>query len=125
MTVIGRRFDYERLPFTVTKAAAPTLTSITPNSGARGTNVPVTLTGTNLTGGTITVSGTGVTVSNPTVVSPTQITATLNIGNTATLGALNVSVVTPGGTSGNVTFTTTAPPAPTLTNMSPTTGVRE
>ncbi|MGE5644760.1 MAG: DUF4082 domain-containing protein, partial [Acidobacteriota bacterium] len=53
--------------FTVSAAAAPTLTAVNPASGVRGTTVPVTLTGTNfVSGATVAVSGTGVTVSGVT-----------------------------------------------------------
>jgi hypothetical protein len=106
-------------------AAAPTLTSIVPNSGLRGTSVPVTLTGTNLTGAfLINVTGTGVTVSNLVVVSATSVTATFTISTTALTTARNVTVSTPGGTSNPVTFTVTAPPVPTLTSITPTSGSR-
>ena len=51
-------------------APVPTLTAISPNSGAANSTVSVTLTGTALSSATaITVSGTGVTVSGLTVVS--------------------------------------------------------
>ena len=54
--------------FTVNLPApgAPTLTSVTPNQGIRGTTVAVTLTGTNFVVGatTVNVSGGGVTVTN-------------------------------------------------------------
>ena len=77
--------------------AAPTLTSIAPAAGARGAAVPVTLTGTNLTGTTaVTVSGTRITVSAITVVNPTTVTATFTIAGNAALGARTVSVTTPG-----------------------------
>ena len=109
----------------LSSVAAPTLTSIVPNTGLRGTAVPVTLTGTNLTGAfAVNVSGTGVTVSNVVAVSATTVTATFTIGNTATLGARNVTASTPGGVTNAVTFTVTAPPAPTLTSIAPTSGVR-
>src|SRR5205807_1981711 len=53
-----------------TTTGPPTLTSIAPTSGARSTIVPVTLTGTNLTGATaVNVSGTGITVGALTVTS--------------------------------------------------------
>jgi hypothetical protein len=108
--------------FTVT---APTLASIAPVSGLRGTSVPVTFTGTGLTGATaVNVSGTGITVTGLTVVSDTDVTATFVITGTATLSARNVSIVTPGGTTGNVTFTVTAPAAPMLTAIAPSTGIR-
>jgi len=105
--------------FTVVR---PTLTSITPNTGVRGTSVPVTLTGTNLAGATgLTGLGTGVTVATGTftVVNPTTITATLNITTTASTGSRNVAVVTTSnGTSTTATFTVQGP---TLTSIAPNT----
>jgi len=84
----------------------PVLTSITPASGTHGTAVPVTLTGTNLTGVTaVTVSGTGVTVSNVTGVNSTTITATFTISSTAAQTQRLVYVTTsPGGSSNNIEF---------------------
>jgi hypothetical protein len=105
--------------------APPTLTSIAPNTGLRGTAVPVTLTGTNLTGAfAVTITGTGVTVSSLTVVNDTTVTATFTIANLAATGARSVRVSTPGGITNPVTFTVTAPPAPTLTSIAPTSGAR-
>src|SRR6266550_521703 len=102
-------------------ASAPTLTSIAPSSRAQGTTGTVTLTGTNLTGATaVTVSGTGVTAGALTV-TPTTVTTTFTITATAALGARTVSVTTPGGTSNTVTFTVTAPQG-TLTFTSATNG---
>jgi len=84
----------------------PTLTSISPSSGVQGTNVPVTLTGTNfVSGATVNFSGAGVIVSNVVVASGTSITATFQISATAALGAQNVSVTTSAGSTSNVTFT--------------------
>src|SRR2546429_2742784 len=88
----GGAFDIGAVEFAGTTTAAPTLTSIAPASGARGTAVPVTLTGTNLTGATsVNVSGTGVTVGALTVTS-TTVTTTFTITATATLSARTVSV---------------------------------
>jgi hypothetical protein len=102
-----------------------TLTSITPNTGAQGTVVNVTLTGTGLTlASAVNVSGTGITVSNVLAVNATTVTATFTIASTATLGARNVTVTTPAGTSNAVTFTVIAPPAPTLTSITPNTEIR-
>ena len=85
---------------------APTLASISPNSGARGSSVSVTLTGTNLSSTvSVNVSGSGVTVSSFRVVSPTSVTATFTISGTAATGGRNVSITTVGGTTGNRTFT--------------------
>src|SRR5579862_4788784 len=102
----------------------PTLSSISPNSGVQGQSVPITLTGTNfVAGATIGVSGLGITVSNTTVVSATQITATFTIAGNAATGAQNVTVTTSGGTSGTQAFTVNLAP-PTLTSISPNSGVQ-
>jgi hypothetical protein len=105
---------------------APTLTAITPASGAASTVIPVTLTGTNFTtGSSVAISGTGVTASNVTRVSATQLTANFAIANSATLGARTVTVTSAGGTSGSATFTVTAaPPPPALSSINPTNGGR-
>ena len=113
------------ITFTLQAPPAPTLTSITPNTGLRGSAVPVTLTGANLTGATaITVSGNGVTVSNLVVVNSTSVTATFTIAANATLGNGTVSITTPGGTTNAITFTLQAPPAATLTLIAPSSGSR-
>jgi hypothetical protein len=99
----------------------PTLASVSPNSGVQGTAVPVTLTGTNfVSGATVNVSDSGVTVSNVSVVSATQITAAFTIASSATLGAANVTVTTTGGTSGAVTFAIAASVPPITVTLSAT-----
>jgi large repetitive protein len=99
----------------VAQAAPPTLASIAPNTGLQGaTNLPVSLTGTNLGGATaVTVSGTGVTCG-VTGSTSTTVAANCSITAGATTGARAVSVTTPGGTSNTVTFTVTAPPPGTV-----------
>jgi Bacterial Ig domain len=111
--------------FIVTLPPPPALSSISPSSGTRGTTVPVTLTGTNLTGGTVNVSGGGINVTNV-VVNPTgtQITANFVIGSGAATGSRNVTVTAAGQTSNNVSFQVNLPPAPTLSSISPTQGTR-
>ncbi|HVO61600.1 MAG TPA: Ig-like domain-containing protein [Terriglobales bacterium] len=111
------------LTFTVTNPGAPTLGSISPNTGARGTTVPVTFTGTNFTlGSTITVApGSGITVNSINVVNTTTITANFVITNGASLSARTVRVNSLGGTSNGVTFTVQGP---TLSSVSPNTGAR-
>ena len=97
----------------------PTLTSVSPSSGAPGANVPVTLTGTNFIAPvTVIVSGSGVTPASVNVVSSTSITATFQIDPAAALAGYSVSVQTTNGTSGGATFTV-AQPTPTLTSISP------
>ncbi len=104
-------------------ALPPTLTSISPSSGARGATIGVTLSGTNLASASaVTVSGTGVTCA-VTSSTATSVAASCTIASTATTGTRTVNVTTPGGTSGNVNFTVTAP-APVLTSISPTSGAR-
>ena len=104
---------------------APTLSSINSSGGAPGTSVPVTLTGSNfiagaIAGATVYANNAGITVSNIAVVSATQITATLTIAAGAS-GTTNVVVFTSGGTSNPVTFTIVPPP--TLSSISPSSGV--
>jgi hypothetical protein len=105
---------------------APTLTTISPASGAASTVVPVTLTGTNFTtGSTVAISGSGVSAGNVIRVSATQLTASFAVANSAALGDRTVSVTSAGGTSGTVTFTVTAPPPPpALSGISPANGGR-
>jgi hypothetical protein len=116
-------------PLTFTVAVVPTLASISPNTGTRGTAVDVTLTGTNLTGATsVNVSGTGsgaITAGTLTV-SPdgTTLKTRLTIPSGATLNGHTVSVTTPAGTTGNVNFTVTNPAPPTLISVSPSSGQR-
>ncbi len=105
-------------------STGPTLTSVSPNSGAQGTTVPVTLTGTNfISGATVNTNNNGVSVSSVSVLSATQITATFTIAGNATPGPTNVTVTTTGGTSNAVTFTITSG-APTITSITPNSGVQ-
>ena len=107
------------------RAVAPTLLSISPVNGLRNSVVPVTLSGTHLSGTTaVTVSGAGITVSGIAVASDSTVTATFTISSSATLSARTVSVTTPGGASGNVTFTVLAASLPTLTSIVPVSGAR-
>ncbi len=112
------------VPFTVVVPPVPTLASITPNSGNRGSSTPVTLVGTNFTAGStvaIAAPAGGVTITGVTVVNSTTITATITSTGTAALGARNITVTTPGGTSNAVTFTVKAA---VLTSIAPNTGAR-
>jgi IPT/TIG domain-containing protein len=89
----------------------PTVASITPTSGSRGTSVPVTITGTGLNGATSVTAGSGVTATI-TSIDPagTSLNATFAVSAGAGLTTRNVRVVTPGGTTASnaaVTFTVT------------------
>ena len=93
--------------FTVNAAPAPkpTLSSLAPNAARRGATVTVTLTGMNFTSpATVKVSGSEVAVSKVAVVSPTAITATFQVGRTATRTPRQVSVSTAAGTSNSLPF---------------------
>ena len=107
--------------FTVT-SGAPTLSGVSPSSGALGQAEVVTLTGTLFAAGAmIGLSGTGITVSNVMVVSSTSITATFTIAANAPTGAQNVTVTTAIGTSGTQAFTVNLLP-PTVTSTNPANG---
>jgi hypothetical protein len=75
--------------------AAPTLASIDPNTGPTTGGTVVTITGTNLNGASAVKFGAN-NATSFTFVSATQITATSPAGS---LGAVYVTVTTPGGTS--------------------------
>jgi hypothetical protein len=83
----------------------PTVASITPASGARGTTVPVTITGNGLNGATSVTAAppggggpNGLTISAPVVnAAGTSLTVNITISGTAGLSTRNVRVNTPGG----------------------------
>ena len=77
-------------------SAAPTLTSLSPTQGARGTTVAVTLTGTNFVVGatTVNVSGSGVTVTNVTVSGRTPQTARVSRRTSPTAAAISGTSLT-------------------------------
>ena len=92
---------------------APTVTGLSPTSGPTTGGSSVTIAGTNLAGATaVTFGGANATITGNT---PTQITATAPVGST---GSVNVTVTTPGGTSGPATYTYVA--APLANNVSAT-----
>jgi hypothetical protein len=90
------------LIFNVT-VTPPVLTNIAPNTGAAGTTVPVTITGTALTGATLNLPP-GFTLSGVPVVTTTSIKATLVIAATIAEGPQNITVTTLGGLSNALTF---------------------
>jgi hypothetical protein len=84
---------------------APTLTALSPNSASAGASVPVTITGSNFNTDVVINAGSNITVSNVTLVSTTQMTATFTVAAGAAPGARNVIVSTPGGTTPPLSFT--------------------
>jgi hypothetical protein len=108
-----------------TTVAPPTITSVSPSEGCQGQTLDVTITGTYFTGATSVSFGSGVTVNSFTVDSSTQITASISISASATLGPRNVSVTTPGGTGTLASgFTVVAPTRPAVTGVSPSQGTQ-
>jgi sugar lactone lactonase YvrE len=112
----------------------PTLTSLSPSSGVQGTTLTVTFTGKGFSGGSscstgetkVTISGTGVTATDVKVNSDTSVTAKFTIEAAAAPGARNVTVTTADGTTKAQQFTVTLPipKTPTLTSISPASGLR-
>lgn len=93
---------------TYTYVAAPTVTSMSPESGPVAGGTTVTLTGTDLTGATTAIGGNQVATTSHTATSLTFTTPAAQAGPTV------VTVTTPGGSAAAGTFTYLAPrpPAP-------------
>jgi autotransporter-associated beta strand protein len=99
-------------------APAPVVAGISPNSGPDAGGTLVTITGTGFTGATAVDFGTTA-ATNVTVVNNTTITADSPAGS----GVVDVTVITPAGTSATSSadqFTYIA--APTVTGLNPTSG---
>ena len=84
--------------FTVNQSP-PTIASVSPSHGVQGQTLNVAITGTRFTGTASISFGPGITIKNFTVSSPTQVTATIDIGCEAAAGPRDFSVTTPGGTT--------------------------
>ncbi len=116
------RFDIGAVEFQGA-VAPPAFTSITPNSGYRGTQVSVTITGNHLSGTTsVTVGGGGVSVTNMVATNDTTITATFTISATALTGGHSLTITTPGGTATPAAAFTVR--APNVTGIVPDSGER-
>jgi len=116
--------------FTITMPLAPTVTSIMPNTGIRGTSVNIpNLAGSNfVSGATAKLTRTGdpdIDATGVTVVSSTQITCTFPIPSGATTGLWDVVVTNPDTQFGTLTngFMVMYP-APTVTSILPVSGNR-
>jgi Domain of unknown function (DUF1929)/Legume lectin domain/Chitobiase/beta-hexosaminidase C-terminal domain/PKD domain len=115
---------------TVATAPAPTLSSVSPNTGQQGkTNVTVVLTGSNFLSSPSCSFGPGTTINSCTYNSSTKITASINILASATVGARNVTVTNTDSQNSTLTngFTVqagTANPPPTITSVSPNVGTQ-
>ncbi len=96
----------------------PTLTAVSPIAGLPGT-ASVTITGTNFTVDSAVDFG-GVAATGVTVLSATRIICT----DPVSTGTVDVTVVTPSGTSTSTTNLFTFILPPTLTSISPTSGIQ-
>jgi hypothetical protein len=101
---------------------APTVTSISPNSGTINGGTGVTITGTGFLGGaTVSVGGTAAT--GVTVVSSASITAATAAHPAGIVDVVVTNSDTQSGTlTQGFTYTTVSNPAPTVTGISPTSG---
>jgi hypothetical protein len=100
---------------TVTVPVVPTISSVSPSSGAPGASLTVTLMGTNFQAGASASFGAGVTVTSTTVVSSSQLSVGLAIAAAAALGPRDVTVTNPDGQSAiRPGGFTVAPAPPTL-----------
>ncbi|MGP8252223.1 MAG: IPT/TIG domain-containing protein, partial [Terracidiphilus sp.] len=106
--------------FNYTVPPPPTVSGVSPASGTSVGGTTVTVSGANFLGATAVafgLTGTAFTVTNP-----TTITATSPPGS---VGTVDVTVATPGGTSATNTsdqYTYFEPPPPTVTAVTPTGG---
>ena len=106
--------------FTITMsgpAPPPSVNSVNPNSGAQSQSLPsVIISGSNFQSGATCNFGAGITVNSCTFNSATQLTASISISSTATVGSRNVTVTNPDNQTGTLTngFSVTAPPAISL-----------
>ena len=102
----------------------PTLSSVLPSSGTRGTTLSVTLQGTGFFSGVTSVSfGDSISVSSLIVVNPTTLTAQLTIKAGAVPGVRGISVTNAGPGGGTSTLPSAfavANPAPTISSVAPT-----
>jgi hypothetical protein len=108
--------------FTYTTASVPTLTGISPNSGPSTGGTVVTITGAGLSDASSVDFGSGNPSQAYTVNTSTSITATAPPG---TVGTVDVTVATDGGTSATSAadqFTYTVPPPPAVSGVSPSSG---
>jgi hypothetical protein len=90
----------------ISDAVIPAITGIVPAFGSPDTVVDVTISGENFVSGatTVSASGTGVSVTNVNVTSPTSLTATFSVSESAVLDARSIRVETPDGASNQMMF---------------------
>jgi len=107
--------------FMVLASTRPRIDSVNPAGGGIGQTVVITIVGQNLQGATaVNISPSiGLSVSNI-AATATQVTASVSISFTATIGTRQLSVATPQGTSNSLSFAVQPPPPgpPVIDNAS-------
>jgi hypothetical protein len=88
-------------PATATVQGAPSISGISPGQGLVGTGISVTITGTGFAAGSTVNAGSNISVSNVSVVSSTQITATFTPSNSTSAGGNQGVTVTVSGQPSN------------------------
>ena len=105
----------------------PKITAVSPEVAPRGKSTTVTITGTDFVAGATSVGAVaGIKAGSVTVISSTQLTASLSISRSAALGARELTVTngTPGGGTGALTGGFTVQnPAPVASSVSPQSGI--
>ena len=110
----------DRFTYQAATPPVPAVTGISPNTGPAAGATPVTITGTNLSGGSVSF---GSTTATGVVCSASSCTATSPPGS----GTVNVTVTTTAGTSATTaadqyTYQAAPPPAPAVTRITPSSG---
>ncbi|MFE9993952.1 IPT/TIG domain-containing protein, partial [Streptomyces avermitilis] len=116
VTVTGPGGTSNSLPFTY--IPVPVVIALSPSSGPATGGTSVTIIGTGFTGATAVKFG-ATNATSFTVLSNNVITAVSPPG----AGTVQVTVVTPGGTSNGAAYNYTGTPVPTLTSLNPTSGL--
>jgi len=116
-SVSSGQWIMQMVAFRTPSGTAPTVTSVSPNSGPSAGGTPVTITGTNFaTGDTVTfgaAAATGVVVVN---------SATITAVTPPGTGTVLVTVTNAGGLSGSLAAGFTYPAPPTVSSVSPGSG---
>src|SRR5262249_45158143 len=99
---------------TVTLPQVPSITAVSPNTGAPGASLTVTVTGANFQSGATAAFGTAITINSTTFVASTQLSVAIAIDSAATTGARDVTVTSSGQTATRVAGFTVSPLPPTL-----------
>jgi len=102
-------------------AIQPSITSVTPNTGAMNVQQPVTIMGVHFQSGATVLFGANA-ASNVVVISSTQINATTPTA--AIAGTVTVTINQPDGSNASLVsaYTYTPPPPPTVTSVTPNSG---